>query len=106
MPIEYLYGQGKTKRILRDIIQAHLPPEVLTHKKQGFSVPLREWFRGELREQLKEAVNSPVYRASGLFDPAYVHKLHRLHTTEALDLSWQMWQLLIFARWHEQPNPT
>jgi asparagine synthase (glutamine-hydrolysing) len=100
LPLDFLFQRGNSKRILRDLIAPHLPPEVLTHRKQGFSVPLKSWFQGALKSMLEETLESEVYRRSGMFNANYVHHLHALHKDGKAELSWQMWQLLMFGRWH------
>ncbi|HNW82925.1 MAG TPA: asparagine synthase (glutamine-hydrolyzing) [bacterium] len=102
LPPEYLLHDGISKRILRDIIKPHLPEEILTHKKHGFSVPLAKWFKNELKSQLANAIESNVYKNSGMFNIDYIRKLHFLNKTGQINLSWQMWQLLIFSKWYEK----
>ncbi|MCP4676178.1 MAG: asparagine synthase (glutamine-hydrolyzing) [Deltaproteobacteria bacterium] len=102
LPASYLFRNGRTKNILRDVIEPHLPAEVLTHRKQGFSVPLTQWFRRELKNDLRDAIESPVYKSLGYFQPRYVKKLFDLHQSKRYDMSWQLWSLLIFCRWYEE----
>ncbi|MDJ0763463.1 MAG: asparagine synthase (glutamine-hydrolyzing) [Myxococcota bacterium] len=103
LPISYLFRPDRTKHILRDIIEPHLPAKVMTHRKQGFSVPLNLWFRRELQSDLRDAIESPVYRTAGIFNLDYLNRLFELHQSQRYDLSWQLWQVLIFSRWyHEQ----
>jgi asparagine synthase (glutamine-hydrolysing) len=101
LPISYLFNRGRTKNILRDIIEPHLPQEVLTHRKQGFSVPLKKWFKNELREQLEDAVEGETFRSSEIFNHRYVKRIFDLHQKDRFDLSWQLWQLMIFSRWYQ-----
>jgi asparagine synthase (glutamine-hydrolysing) len=37
------------KRLLRTIARGRIPPDILTRKKKGFSMPVDNWFRNELR---------------------------------------------------------
>ena len=43
------------KYIFKKALERVLPAEVLTRKKKGFSIPVAEWFRGELKEFAHEA---------------------------------------------------
>jgi asparagine synthase (glutamine-hydrolysing) len=43
-----------TKRIVREALGPRLPQSVLTRRKNGFRMPVTEWFRGPLRDPAKE----------------------------------------------------
>jgi asparagine synthase (glutamine-hydrolysing) len=102
LPPEYKLRNGQAKALLVDVIRPHLPKQVLGHKKQGFSVPLASWFRNELKERLRAAVEGPTFASgsdAGLFRADYVRRLYALHQSGRVDLSFQLWQLLVFDEW-------
>lgn len=43
-----------TKRIVREALAPRLPESVLTRPKNGFRMPVTEWFRGPLREPFQD----------------------------------------------------
>jgi asparagine synthase (glutamine-hydrolysing) len=45
---------GITKRIVREALGPRLPQSVLTRRKNGFRMPVTEWFRGPLRDPARE----------------------------------------------------
>lgn len=55
---------GTTKWILRESAKSLLPHEVLTRSKQGFAVPIGQWFRdGKLpQRELDDAINAPFWQ--------------------------------------------
>jgi asparagine synthase (glutamine-hydrolysing) len=65
--------------------------------KQGFSIPLAEWFRGPLAEKYRREVLSEAMTDSGLFDPGYLRTLQQQHISGRRDNSTTMWALLMFA---------
>lgn len=92
--------RGKTtKYIFKRALRGILPDEVITRRKQGFGVPLGQWFRhGSLAEVLREYLTTSRCRQRGLFNCDYVEQLIRLHEKgRALDL--QLWTLLSFELW-------
>jgi asparagine synthase (glutamine-hydrolysing) len=92
----------KTKAILRDTIRRYLPPATLRKRKQGFTVPLRDWLRTGLNELVGDFLESghgPLPAA--LFDRAAVRRLLRQHRLGEADHSLPIWLLLNYATWHE-----
>ena len=63
-----LRGMQK-KAILRDALRAWLPDAILDRPKQGFSVPMAEWLRGELREYSREVLLDPASLARSALPP-------------------------------------
>jgi asparagine synthase (glutamine-hydrolysing) len=73
--IEYMTGVHKDikmkkyerKTVLRNTIGLSLPPEILSSPKKGFTVPLREWFKGNSFEiKLKNLKDSIPYLDEGV----------------------------------------
>lgn len=88
------------KAILRDTVRRYLPRRILRKRKQGFSVPLREWLRGSLHEM----VGDYLCTANGSLDPqvfnlATVRNFVAAHRKGEEDHSSVIWQLLNFAAW-------
>lgn len=44
--------QNNSKKLLKDIVHKYIPKNIMDRKKMGFSVPIAEWFKDELKEYL------------------------------------------------------
>ncbi len=99
LPSSYKLRRGRSKAILVDLIAPHLPREVFARPKRGFSVPLSRWLKNELHERLRAALHGPTFAQNGLFQGRYVRRLYDLHLQGRVDLSFQLWQLLVFDEW-------
>jgi asparagine synthase (glutamine-hydrolysing) len=44
----------RLKHLLKEVMSEHLPPNILNRAKQGFGVPLGQWFRGDLEPFVRE----------------------------------------------------
>ncbi len=84
------------KYLLKKAMELHLPEEVLYRPKMGFAVPLGRWFRGPLRERVRQAVQGERLRDSGIFNPAYLQHLLDSHESGMRDYSTPLWTLLMF----------
>ena len=58
LPYEYMInGDLGLKRILKDILYEMVPRDLLDRPKRGFVPPTKDWFRGELKEELLDIVS-------------------------------------------------
>ena len=69
-----------------------LPPELLNRPKQGFGVPITEWFVDLLGEEARSTLRK-FARETDYFDPREVEELIRRRRTT------QMWYLYNFVLW-------
>ncbi len=86
------------KSILKKVIEPLLGAEFLNRKKQGFSLPLRDWFAPGSRSAIAERI-----RASRIGDFCRMPEIESLLSARD-DVSTKLWMLLVFAEWLDQ-NP-
>jgi asparagine synthase (glutamine-hydrolysing) len=84
------------KYLLKKALEPLLPAEILYRPKMGFAVPLARWFRGPLRQPLREAVLGPVLADTGWFNEACLRRLVDEHQAGQRDHSQPLWTLLMF----------
>jgi len=84
------------KYLLKKAMEPLLPDDILYRPKQGFAVPLARWFRGPLRQRVREAVLGPTLAATGFFNAAYLEHLVDAHQSGVRDYSAPLWTLLMF----------
>ncbi len=84
------------KYLLKKAMEPLLSDDILYRPKMGFSVPLARWFRGPLRERVREAVLGDRLRETGWFNHDYLRHLVDSHQSGAHDYSAPLWTLLMF----------
>jgi asparagine synthase (glutamine-hydrolysing) len=84
------------KYLLKKSLEPHLPNDVLYRPKMGFSVPLARWFRGPLKQRVRDAVLGERLAATGWFNRPYLEHLVTAHQSGASDYSAPLWTLLMF----------
>lgn len=93
---------GKTKYILKKTMAPYFAPSFLDRKKQGFSMPIAEWMRGDLRSVMEEK----VLRSSGVirecFDQTELNRLWRNHQNSSRDHSAFFWAVYAFKIWEDK----
>ncbi len=88
--------QGKL--LFKQAIEGIVPAGVLTQPKQGFAVPLAEWFRGPLRSRL-EAIRKPDAEIAPYVHRPAVERLLSEHQRGRRDHSPMLWRLLALELW-------
>jgi len=60
------------KYLLKKVARRWLPPSIIQRKKQGFPIPLSEWFRADARTFLRDVLSPAAIQRRGIFEPGYV----------------------------------
>ena len=84
------------KYLLKKALEPRLPNDVLYRPKMGFAVPLARWFRGPLKQRVRDAVLGERLAATGWFNRPYLQKLVQDHQSGHSDYSAPLWTLLMF----------
>jgi asparagine synthase (glutamine-hydrolysing) len=90
---------GMTKIIFREAIRDLFPDGFLDRPKMGFSAPIAEWLRGELRPECDRMLRHGPLVESGWLRPQAVRELVAEHMSGARDRSDQLWNLLMLDQW-------
>lgn len=102
LPESLRVRDGRGKYLLRKVAARWLPPDVLSKPKQGFAIPIAEWFRGPLRALAQDTFAGRAFRERGLVDPAAADALLREHVSGAADRSETLWQVLCLELWAQR----
>jgi asparagine synthase (glutamine-hydrolysing) len=95
---------GEGKYVLKKAMEPYLPADILYRPKMGFRVPLAEWFRGPLQQQVRSALLSDVIKDSGLFRMDTITRWLDQHQSGQRDHSTALWTLLMFENFLRQSN--
>lgn len=93
---DFKLRRGEGKYLLKKALEPYLSPGILYRPKMGFAVPLNKWFRGPLRETMRNAVLGPVLADTGWFNTPYLERLVEDHLSGRRDYSAPLWTLMMF----------
>jgi len=96
LPPEWKLKGREGKWVFKSALRPYLPDDILFRPKMGFAVPLASWFRGPLRQRVRDALLGSSMADSGLFDTAYLRQLVDQHQSGMRDHSPALWSLLMF----------
>ncbi len=99
LPDSYKLRGRTTKAVLRAAFADLIPMPVQQAPKRGFGVPLDAWFRGELRDYVRDTLLAPSARSAAYLSRPFVQKLVDSHLAGRANHGHRLWTLLTFERW-------
>ena len=98
LPASLKLRDGVGKWVLRQAIADRVPPTVLSRPKQGFDVPIRDWFRGPLAYRLDALLHAQcaIYEWA---EPGAVRRIIAEHRIGRRDHARTIWRLLMLDDW-------
>jgi len=91
----------RSKFLLKRALRGLLPDSILNRPKKGFGIPVADWFRGPLKEQMLSVLGPERIARKGFFDGAAVSALVSEHLSGRRDNRKQLWTLFVFELWHD-----
>ncbi|MFQ5601671.1 MAG: asparagine synthase (glutamine-hydrolyzing) [bacterium] len=99
-----------TKHIFKNAMRDILPSQILKRGKEGFSIPIKNWLKTDLKSLMLEVLAPQKIKNEGFFDSDYVERLTHEHLTGKDNHSHRLWAMMVFGIWHDiylrddQPN--
>jgi len=90
------------KHILKKTVEEWLPRKTVYRQKRGFSVPIAQWMRQDLRPLLEENLGEERLKRQGLFNASFVRRLLNEHWSGQADHRKGLWTLLCFQLWYDR----
>jgi asparagine synthase (glutamine-hydrolysing) len=90
------------KRLLRRAVAPLVPREIIRGRKQGFSIPVAAWLRGDLASFAHDVLSPATIERQGYLDSGAVGRVLDDHISGREDLSRQIWGLLNFTLWFDR----
>ena len=93
IPIEVKFRKRKLKTILKECVQNLIPKSIINRKKQGFGLPLKDWFSDGLGINEKEVILDFI-KGTPYFDINEIEKILSYRKDDT-----RIWFLLNLALW-------
>ena len=98
--------QGHTgKRVLRRVLERHVPRALFERPKSGFAVPVSDWLRKDLRAWGETLLATDRIEQAGMLDARVVRRVWDEHQSGRRNWDVRLWTVLMFQAWlAEQPT--
>lgn len=102
LPDSFKYNGNNRKSLLKQVAHRYLPKDMMDRPKKGFSVPLTDWFKDELREYFMVYLDPDRIEKEGFFEAEEVVKLRDSYLMGNKENVQKLWFLLMFGMWYER----
>jgi len=102
LPPEWKVRGNTTKWFFKQCMEGILPHQVIHRRKEGFSIPIKNWLHTDLRELMHQALSDDRIRDWGLFRPEAVRRMMTEHLSGRQNHSHRLWALIQFSLWRER----
>jgi asparagine synthase (glutamine-hydrolysing) len=104
MPGSFKLHRSQRKYILKRAMADKLPPRILNRRKEGFSIPMKNWLRSEnqLLPLMKSLLSRERIETRGLFRWPAVERRIEEHVSGKNNHAHQLFPLMVFERWAEE----
>jgi len=97
---KYLIKGLNKKYILKESFKEFFPKNFLDLPKKGFGVPVGDWLRTFLKEELLYFSSKNIIEKQQIFNFLNLNKLINLHIERKNDYSFQLWTFFCFQKWY------
>jgi asparagine synthase (glutamine-hydrolysing) len=99
MPGALKIRDGVRKFVLKEAMRGVVPDRILHRRKEGFSIPMKNWLRRELAPLMRDLLAPERIARRGLFAPAEVTRLVEAHVAGRENHAHTLFPLMVFERW-------
>src|SRR5262245_22306081 len=102
VPTSLKLKNGRSKYLLRRLLERRIPKSIVDRPKQGFAAPTGEWLRGPLAPMVDDLLLDGRLRGRGIFDNREVVRIWNEHRRGAGDHRHRLWSLVMLELWFRQ----
>ncbi|WP_258929646.1 asparagine synthetase B family protein [Flavobacterium davisii] len=100
LPENYLLKGFDKKHLLKESFKQYFPEKFLDKSKKGFGVPVGDWLRGILKQELLRYVETEILFKQDLFNAEYIQELVSNHLSGKKDNTFRVWTFYCFQKWY------
>jgi asparagine synthase (glutamine-hydrolysing) len=102
LPRDMWVRNGRSKWIVRALLDRYVPNALIDRPKQGFGVPYAEWLRGPLRDWADDLLSPSSLAQGDLFDIAPIVRRWEEHRSGVRNWAPGLWSVLMLQAWRNR----
>ena len=101
LPEEYLINKWDKKYILKEAFREQFPEKFFDSPKVGFGVPIGDWLRSSLKDDLLQYIDKVFLERQQIFDVKSITNLVHTHLN-GKDHTFMVWSFYCFQKWYSK----
>ena len=101
LPPEWKVRKNTGKWFFKKSMEGILENEILYRQKEGFSIPIKNWLKVELKELMLETLSKKRIDEMGYFAYPAIEKMIRDHLQNRENHAHRLWALIQFHLWYD-----
>ena len=100
LPNNYLIKGFDKKHILKEAFKEHFPNDFLNKSKKGFGVPVGDWLKSDLKNELLSYIEKSFIMDQNIFHFENIQRLVHEHINSTSDNTFKVWTFYCFQKWY------
>lgn len=100
LPEKYLLNRWNKKYILKEAFKDQFPKGFLEKGKSGFGVPVGDWLKSSLKQELMSYIEVDKLKEQNIFKTDEIIKLVVDHINGKVDNTFKVWTFYCFQKWY------
>ena len=102
LPTDLKIKDKTLKYILKEVSYRNIDKKILLRPKKGFSVPINNYLRNNLRNWAEDLINSKNLKDNDIFNQSNIKKMWTRFLNGDDALTSQVWLVLTYQNWYEK----
>src|SRR5262249_15075553 len=102
VPTSLKLKDGRSKHLLRRLLERRGPASIVNRPKQGFAVPVADWLREPPSGLVDDLLQDGRLNSRGFFERSAIARLWNEHRARKRDHGHRLWSLLMLELWFRQ----
>ena len=87
------------KKVLKEMMSHHFPESIIYKKKKGFSVPIEQWLRHQLQDDVKNVIFDKPFYGAQFMNVEAIKKYVDDFYDKKHDSAWGVWHIYAWQKW-------
>lgn len=101
LPQEYKFSTNSQKLILKSVLDLYIPKQYFDRPKAGFAMPLKEWFRTDLKEFVYDTLERDALKTIPFLNVNNFEKMISNHMKGIENNSLELWKTIIWLKYYK-----
>ncbi|WP_282787923.1 asparagine synthase (glutamine-hydrolyzing) [Flavobacterium croceum] len=101
LPENFLINKWDKKYILKEAFKEYFPDNFLNKSKKGFGVPVGDWLRTSLKDELLMLSDKKFIEEQNIFNYNQIVPLIHNHINNKVDNTFRVWTYYCFQKWYK-----